>query len=420
MENNILSVMLWGMEVGRLYWDAKLRCAVFTYNRDFVDKGLDIAPLTASIHSVRSRKGMPYWGNREKLYAGLPEFIADSLPDHWGNTVFDKWAAQQKIPRSTLTPVDRLSYIGKRSMGALEFVPAYLKKDDAFPVELSALYRFAEQQFLEKQSRHYSMGDDLMLQSLYKVGTSAGGRRPKAIIAIHRETGEICSGQSFLPEGYTYCIVKFNENMDYPSVNVEKAYYDMALAVGITMMPSSLIEVEGKQHFLTERFDRKGNEKIHIQTLAAMDPLASTYEELFVTCRKLQLPVSQQNEQFRRLAFNVMACNVDDHTKNFAFMMNREGAWSITPAYDLTFSVDCSAPSYCNRHTMTVNGKDEHITKEDLIYFAKINGIRGGEKILSEVKEAVMHFEAFGKDAGVSDKWIDRIFSEIRKRVELF
>lgn len=420
MENNILSVMLWGMEVGRLYWDARLRCAVFAYNKEFVDKGLDVAPLTASIHNVRSQRGMPYWRNKEKLYAGLPEFIADSLPDHWGNTVFDQWAVQQGIPRSTLTPVDRLSYIGKRSMGALEFMPAYIKKDDAFSVKLSELYKFAGRQFLEKQSQHYNMEDDLMLQNLYKVGTSAGGRRPKAIIAINRETGEICSGQSVLPEGYTCYIIKFNENTDYPSVHVEKAYYDMALAAGITMMPSSLIEVEGRQHFLTERFDRKGNEKIHIQTLAAMDPLASTYEELFAVCRKLQLPVSRQNEQFRRLAFNVMACNVDDHTKNFAFMMDREGRWDITPAYDLTFSVDCSAPAYCNRHTMTVNGKDERITKEDLIYFARMNGIRGAEKILSQVKGAVMRFEEFGRNVGIPDKWIERISSEIRKRTGLF
>lgn len=420
MENNIVSVKLWGMEVGQLYWDAKLRCAVFTYTMDFVNKGLDIAPLTASIHSVRSRKGMPYQGNKEKLYAGLPEFIADSLPDHWGNTVFDKWAAQQKIPRSTLTPVDRLSYMGKRSMGALEFEPAYVKGDDAFPVKLSALYQFAEQQFSKKQSQHYSIEDDLILQNLYKVGTSAGGRRPKAIIAINRETGEICSGQSELSGKYTYYIIKFNENTDYPSVNVEKAYYDMALAAGITMMPSSLIDVEDRQHFLTERFDRAGSEKIHIQTLAAMNPLATTYEELFATCRKLQLPASQQYEQFRRLAFNVMACNVDDHTKNFAFMMNREGQWSITPAYDLTFSVDFHAPAYCNRHTMTVNGKDASITKDDLIYFARMNGIRGAENILLEVKEAVIRFKEFGRDAGISDEWLTRIASAIQQRVELF
>lgn len=420
MENNIVSVNLWGMEVGHLYWDAKLRKAVFTYNNDFLDTGLDIAPLTASIYDVRSRKGIPYTGNREKLYAGLPEFIADSLPDHWGNTVFDKWAARQKIPRSQLTPVDRLSYIGKRSMGALEFEPAFIKKDSAFVVQLSELYKFAESQFQERQLQHYPIEDDLMLQSLYKIGTSAGGRRPKAIIAINRETNEICSGQGILPEGFIHYIIKFNENISYPSIQVEKAYYDMAVAAGIDMMPSSLIEVEGRQHFLTERFDRKGNEKIHIQTLAAIEPLASTYEDLLAVCRKLQLPASQQQELFRRLSFNVMGCNVDDHTKNFAFMMNREGEWKITPAYDLTFSVDCSAPNYCNRHTMTICGKDHQITKDDLIYFAKSNGIRNPERILSDVKRAVMRFEEFGEKAGVCDQWIALISSEIKKRTEPF
>lgn len=305
-------------------------------------------------------------------------------------------------------------------MGALEFEPAFIKKDSAFVVQLSELYKFAESQFQERQLQHYPIEDDLMLQSLYKIGTSAGGRRPKAIIAINRETNEICSGQGILPEGFIHYIIKFNENISYPSIQVEKAYYDMAVAAGIDMMPSSLIEVEGRQHFLTERFDRKGNEKIHIQTLAAIEPLASTYEDLLAVCRKLQLPASQQQELFRRLSFNVMGCNVDDHTKNFAFMMNREGEWKITPAYDLTFSVDCSAPNYCNRHTMTICGKDHQITKDDLIYFAKSNGIRNPERILSDVKRAVMRFEEFGEKAGVCDQWIALISSEIKKRTEPF
>ena len=196
--------MIWGIEAGRLYWNEERRKAFFTYTDDFLLKGLDIAPLTASIYSPVSQRHMAHGGNTDKLYAGLPEFIADSLPDRWGNDVFRQWAAARHIPMRRLTAVDRLAFIGKRSMGALEFEPAYEQDNEAFSIDLQSLYQLAQQIFMERQESNISQNIPLQLEGLYKIGTSAGGMRPKAIIAINEKTGDIRSGQAVLPPDYTY------------------------------------------------------------------------------------------------------------------------------------------------------------------------------------------------------------------------
>ena len=301
MENNVLKVMIWGMEAGRLYWNKERRKAFFTYSNDFLQKGLDIAPLTASIYSPLSQRGMAHSGNTDKLYAGLPEFIADSLPDRWGNDVFRQWATARQIPIRHLTAVDRLAFIGKRSMGALEFEPAYEQDNETFSVDLQSLYHLAQQIFTERQNVCLSQNIPLHLEGLYKIGTSAGGMRPKAIIAINEKTGDIRSGQADLPENYTHFIIEFNEGKGFPFTLAEKAYYDMAINAGINMMPSRLIEIDRCHHFLTQRFDRENGKKIHIQTLAAMNPLADSYEDLFAVCRQLRLPANEIAEQYRRM-----------------------------------------------------------------------------------------------------------------------
>ncbi len=411
MENNVLKVMLWGMETGRLYWNNGHRKAYFTYSKDFLQKGLDLAPLTLPINSPFCQRGLGYGGNTDKLYAGLPEFIADSLPDHWGNTVFTRWAASRHIPMHHLNAVDRLAFIGKRSMGALEFEPAYEQDNEAFSLDLLSLYHLAEQLFSQRQEANISFNIPLHIEGLYKIGTSAGGMRPKAIIAINEKTGDLRSGQAILPPDYTYYILKFNEGKGFPYTLIEKAYYDMAIAAGITMMPSRLIEIDGYQHFLTQRFDREDGKKIHIQTLAAMNPLADSYEDLFAVCRLLHLPAHEITEQYRRMVFNILTGNVDDHTKNFSFMMREDGIWHITPAYDLTFTVDLDAPAYINRHSLTIGGKNDDITTGDLLAFAKTNGIKSADSILSEVAAAVSHFTDYAQKAGISEQWIEKINS---------
>lgn len=416
MQNNIVKVMLWGDEVGQLYWDDRSNCAIFNYNPVFVKKGLDIAPLKASIKGPAG-KGMPVTGNKDSLYKGLPEFLADSLPDRWGNQLFDHWAAQNHISLRSLSAVDRLSFIGKRGMGAFEFIPATSNLDHPTDIQINSLYLLAKQIFEEREQAVVLPEESLTLQNLYEVGTSAGGQHPKAIVAINEETHDIRSGQVELPEGYTYYILKFAEGNDFPFTNVEMTYYEMAIEAGINMMPSRLIEVDGKFHFLTERYDRVGGTKIHTQTLAAMNPGSDSYEDLFEVCRKLNISVTEQTELFRRVVFNVLGANVDDHTKNFSFMMNKDGDWHITPAYDLTFTINLDGMAYENVHSLTLLGKNKDITVADLTQFAKMNSIKNGKSIINQVSTAISHFHCFAQKYGVNEYWADRIEQHLSKLV---
>ena len=229
--------------------------------------------------------------------------------------VFDQWAAQNHIPKRKLTPVDKLSFIGKRGMGAFEFIPATPGLESSSTLQIESLYQLARRIFEEREEISVQDDEALQLQSIYEIGTSAGGQHPKAIIAINETTHDIRSGQVPLPEGYTYYILKFAEGDDFPFTQMEMVYYEMAKEAGITMMPSRLIQIEGKHHFLTERYDRINGEKIHTQTLAAMNPDATSYEDLFEVCRKLNIPASEQSELYRRTVFNIMGGNVDDPSR---------------------------------------------------------------------------------------------------------
>lgn len=399
--------MLWGEEVGKLYWDSRGKRAVFSYNPDFIRKGIDIAPLTAPI-SVAA-KGLPVVGNREKLYQGLPPFLADSLPDRWGNKVFESWATQNHIPRHRLTPVDKLAFIGRRGMGALEFIPAVAGLESSKTVQIDSLYKLAQRIFEEREEISVQDDETLDLQSLYEVGTSAGGQHPKAIIAINETTHEIRSGQVPLPDGYTYYILKFAESDDFPFTQIEMVYYEMAKEAGISMMPSRLLRIDGKCHFLTRRYDRAGGRKIHTQTLAAMNPDADSYEDLFEVCRRLDISANEQSELFRRLVFNVMGGNVDDHVKNFAFLMEADGVWHIAPAYDVTFTTNLDGTAFEKAHSMSVLGKYDGITEENLKSFARQNGIKNAGRIIDEVCAAITRFYAFATEYQVDDYWKDRI-----------
>ena len=410
MENNIVSVILWGEEVGKIYWDTRGKRAVFSYNSDFIKKGIDVAPLTAPINGAAA-KGFPVVGSREKLYQGLPPFLADSLPDRWGNKVFESWAVQNHIPKHRLTPVDKLAFIGRRGMGALEFIPAVDGLESSNKVQIDSLYRLAQKIFEDRETISVQDDEGLDMQSLYEVGTSAGGQHPKAIIAINETTHEIRSGQVPLPEGYTYYILKFAEGDDFPFTQMEMTYHWMAKEAGITMMPSRLLRIDGRIHFLTARYDRAGGRKIHTQTLAAMNPGADSYEDMFEVCRKLGIPANEQSELFRRMVFNVMGGNVDDHVKNFSFMMEPDGVWHITPAYDVTFTTNLDGTAFENAHSMSILGKFEDITEEDLKLFARQNGIKNAGRIIDEVCTAISHFYTYASECQVDDYWKDRIES---------
>lgn len=410
MKNNVVEVRIWNKTVGLLSWDDKRGCSVFQFDKSFPQSGLNIAPLTAPLDSPYIQNAFPMFGNKEKLYAGLPEFIADSLPDHWGNVVFQKWLEANHLRSKQINAVDRLSFIGKRAMGALEFQPAHILEDASVNIELTSLYELANKIFMDRQDVAIDLSNSLIMEDLYKVGTSAGGQRPKAIIAIDDQTGVIRSGQADLPANFKHYILKFDTSKpkDFPFTKVEMAYYLMAKDAGITMVPSRLIEIEGTQNFLTQRFDRINGKRLHTQTLAAMSSLADTYEDLFVVGRKIKLTAIEQAQQFRRMVFNVLAVNVDDHTKNFSFIMNEKGEWKLSPAYDLIFSADPDSHFFRN-HELSILGKRNNITRKDLLFFAQKQDIRNAANIIDEVTKAIGKFSEYAEQVGISEYWIKKI-----------
>ena len=405
MENN-LKVMIWGREVGRLTWNIRRNRSVFEYNPDFLKRGLDIAPLTASIKNAKNR--FPFYGlQNDNVFHGLPGFISDSMPGRWGNTVFSAWAQSNNIREKDLTPIDKLSFIGQRGMGALEFEPSkQIGQSDNF--SLDDLYRKA-QEILQKREDTVITGKDISLESLYEVGTSAGGQHTKAIIARNNITGEIRSGQVLLPSEYTYYILKFAEKDYYPLTKVEMVYYEMAKSAGIEMMPSELIKIDGDYHFITERYDRKNGKKIHTQTLAAMNPEANSYEDLMTVCDELHLPYKEKEETYRRMVFNILTTNVDAHIQNFSFMMKENESWHITPAYDLTFSCFNPGNHFDPSHYLKVNGKSMNINREDLLIFGRRNDIRNPEEIIRKTVNAVLEFRNVSGKYSVDNYWIDKI-----------
>lgn len=414
MRSNIVKVMLWGQEVGSLYWDERRKRAVFNYHPDFIKAGLDIAPLSASIKDPRNR--LPIYGlANDDIFYGLPAFISDSLPGRWGNAVFDAWAAENNVSASEITSVDKLSFIGKRSMGALEFEPAQAF-DEQRSYQLAELYKKALE-ILHGREEVTVAGQDLTLSALYEVGTSAGGNHSKAVIAINKETGDVRSGQVMLPEGYKYYLLKFAETRHYPLTTIEMAYYDMATMAGIGMMSSELIEIGGEKHFLTERYDRKNGEKVHTVSLAGMMPDATSYEQLMEVCLKLQLPYKEREEVYRRAVFNMLTTNVDAHIRNFEFMLEKgQTDWHISPAYDLTFSCFNPHNKLDEYHYLSMNGKRTGVNRDDMLVFARRYMIDNPNAIIKQCVDAVMEFRAIAAKYGVSEHWLDvveRHFAEM-------
>lgn len=408
-----INVMLWGKPVGTLVetGSGRNRQICFYFDPAFVRCGLDIAPIRASISGVAAQKGMPIYPEKNRLFGGLPSFIADSMPDNWGHLVFSQWTKAHNISMKNITALDRLAYIGRRGMGALEFVPpTSVEMETSFKVEIDQLSGLAQTMMKQAKDFKAQLSPDLIVESLFRVGTSAGGRRPKALINVNIESGECYSGQVATElSGFTPMIIKFDEHIDLPTTRIEYAYYLMAQEAGLRMMPSRLLEGKDSVHFITERFDRYGAEKLHVQTLAAMNPDSTSYENLFTVARKLGLPQNDLKQLFLQTAMNFMAANVDDHNKNFSFIMDRNGKWRVAPAYDFTFTVDPSAPSYVNRHCMTLNGKDHDITTDDLLRLATSFDIKGGSKLVEAAHAAVENFAEHARTAGLTPEVTDLI-----------
>lgn len=352
------------------------------------------------------------WGEEAKIYQKLPAFVADSLPDAWGNQLFDLWRQQNHLSNADITPLDKLSFIGKRGMGALEFVPEVSRERRVEKIDIKSLASLAERIFTERENARILPEESITMQSLLTVGTSAGGRQPKAIVAINRKNGEVRSGQISGLEDFDYCLIKFG-NSQYCSAELEMTYYKLATMAGINMMPSELYQVDGNNHFMTKRFDRKDGKKVHTQTLAAINPDADSYEQLIAICRKLHLPETDCYEVFRRMVFNVLANNTDDHNKNFSFIMNEDGTWRLAPAYDITYIFDSGGFLPNEDHCMYIRAKLRGITRDDVIQLAKDNGIRRPDAIIRDIVKAIKQFRVVATKYGVAEQWIGRIETTI-------
>ena len=408
-----IKVILWGKEIGRLAWDTQCHLTYFTPHPAITQEELDtIAPL-ANLHC-----NIPEYGNTEKIFQKLPPFLADSLPDDWGNELFGHWCKEKKIAPASITPLEKLSFIGKRGMGAFEFEPESSSSKNE-KIDIDSLIALAQKIFVEREEAHIAPNESITMQLLYAVGTSAGGRQPKAIIAINRESGEIRSGQIPHGDDYDYYILKFGDAMR-SSAELEKTYYDMCCMAEIQMMESRLYGVAGTNHFLTRRFDRTKNCKLHTQTLAAMAPEARSYEQLILVCRKLNLPETSIEEIFKRMVFNILANNTDDHNRNFSFIMKENREWSLSPAYDMTYIFNKGGYQPENERCLSLAGKIQDITLDDVLSFAKANNIRRARSIINNIAKTISSFRAIATHNGVREEWIGRIEQSLNKNLQVW
>ena len=405
-----IKITMHGRTVGFMVWNSRLKKALFEYDRSFIASGINIAPLTMPINSVRSQSGLSWSGNTDKLYRGLPPTFSDSLPDKWGSLLFKEWIKQQNISSKSITPLDHLAFIGKRAMGALEYEPALsLGDEEPLDVNVQKLFDFSKRVLKGRETLVLEQDESILWQDLIKISTSAGGKRPKAIVAINDDTGNVMSGQGRIPEGYTHYILKYDDDSVFPYAKLEYIYYLLARKAQINMMPSSLRLFGNVSHFLTERFDRIGNKKVHTQTLAAMNPDADSYEDIFRVMRKLNLPIEDFIQLFKIMTMNVLGGNVDDHNKNFSFLLDEKGIWHLAPAYDLTYCIDNNAPSYINRHELSINGKVDNITKKDIIEVGIRQDIPNCGHLYEQVEESISSFPAIATEYDIKKELIDMI-----------
>ena len=425
------TVTLWGETVGAVSWLDDRAYSVFEYAPSFLKKGLDISPLHMSIDDAINGDGRFSFSSLNKdTYLGLPGLLADALPDKFGNSIIDAWLARNGRDSVGFSPVERLCYTGKRGMGALEFSPSIIDRyDQSVPVEVSELVGLAQAVMNERNALEANIGQSEQdnadaIMDILRVGTSAGGARPKAVIAMDKE-GHVMSGQSRVPENYRYWILKFDGVTDlelgepHGYGRIEYAYYLMAKTAGIEMEESRLLEENDRAHFMTRRFDRADGSKLHMQTLCGIAHYdfnmagAYSYEQAFTVMRRLRLSKAEATEQYRRMVFNVIARNQDDHTKNIAFLMGPDGKWKLSPAYDVIYSHN-PAGQWTNQHQMSLNGKRDNFSLEDLIAVAESISLTRTDKVINEVFAAVERWPEFAREAGVNEKTIKDISANHR------
>ena len=408
-------IHIWGHRVGAIAWNNSTGTAGFEYDSSFRQLGLELSPLKMPLNR-NAVFSFPELRN-SNTFKGLPGLLADVMPDKYGNAIINSWLQKNNRPSNSLNPVEILCFIGKRGMGALEFEPnnAETEMQDV-DLEISSLVHIAEQILQEKQdfNTSFSKTDDKHLYDLLKIGTSAGGARAKAVIAFNPKTKQVRSGQADIPKGFEHWLFKFDGVMDQQFGassgygRVEMAYYLMAKAAGITMQESRLFEENGRAHFMTKRFDRVGNEKLHMQSFCGLQHYdfnevnSFSYEQLFETMRLLGLPYTDARQLFTRMVFNVMARNCDDHTKNFAFLMDKNGKWSLSPAFDVCHAYRPNSP-WVSQHALSIEGKRTDFDVKDFINLATKMNIKKPLEMIEQVRNAVGDWQKYAKEVEVDE-----------------
>ena len=421
---DIARVNLYGQPVGTFRWDNNRQLAHFEYAESFIGKGLEPSPI---LMPVRQGRIYSFSDIGRETFKGLPGMLADSLPDTYGRALFDRWLAL--TGRSSGNAVETLCFLGKRCMGALEFEPAMdAPYSPDVRIELDSLVEVASKALSEKEEFGANLEEDrkAAIAEIVRLGTSAGGQRAKAIIAYNPLTGEVRSGQIEAPEGFDYYLIKldgvtaevgFRETQNFG--RLEYSFYRLVKECGIEMSDCSLIEENGRAHFLTKRFDRQNGEKIHMQTLCGIahydyrNPRSYSYEQAFNVMRALRLPYSQAQEMYRRMVFNVVIRNQDDHTKNISFLMDRQGKWTLSPAYDMGFAYNPKG-GWTAQHQMSINGKFDNITRQDLLEFAKRNNIKEATEIIDRIAEVSSHWPLLARECEVPQPMIDAIVPNLK------
>lgn len=412
--NTTAEVYLWGTRIGIIHQDLGKPYASFEYDKEFIKSGIELSPITMplkdTIYEFPSLSNEPFYG--------LPGLVADSLPDDFGNKVIEKWLISQDKSIEDFTSIDRLCYTGKRGMGALEYKPVSFDiKDINENINVSKMVEFASEVLSSREKVVIDSSTLLTYSQLVQVGTSAGGARAKALIAWNEKTNEIRSGQINLGKDYDYWIMKFDNvknNGDYDIIDpieytlIEYSYYLMAIDAGIKMNECRIYSNNGENHFMTKRFDRVNGKKLHMLSLGAIghisykEPCQCSYELAVQYMKKMGLPMSDIEQFYRRMVFNCMAINYDDHVKNTSFLMDRNGKWSLSPAYDLTFAYN-KDNRWLKAHQMTINNKNIDITIEDLLLAGKNMGLnkRKCENIIKDVNSVVLQYEQYALKANI-------------------
>jgi len=417
-------INIWNKRVGAIAWDVDTELASFEFESSFLTNKWDLSPLKMPIADAAKRVFSFPELRGTTTFKGLPGLLADVLPDKYGNSLINVWLSKNGRPTDSMNPVELLCFIGKRGMGALEFEPIVPKTNNgATKIELDSLINIAQEILSGRQDFNTNLSGDeaKALSDILKIGSSAGGARAKAVIAFNPDTKEIRSGQADAPKGFTHWLLKFDGVTDQQLGTssgygrVEMAYHLMAKEAEIEMTECRLLEENGRAHFMTKRFDREhGKGKLHIQSFCAIahydfsEVTSFSYEQLFETMRSMLLPYTDAEQLYRRMVFNVMARNCDDHTKNFSFSMDKTGQWKLAPAFDVCHSYRPGS-TWVSQHSLSINGKRQNITRDDLLEVAKNMNIKKADTIINQVNAVVSRWNDFAAQTNVNTDLKDAI-----------